>query len=258
MIDILVSLEPVFECAGKLALELRKTTKSYNKFDTGIYGVDIVTDADVAIQEMVLAEMAKTDLVECKLFAEESSHYVDKFKETNGLVLTLDPIDCTFVYVSTGRFFSIIVCLNDGKSPIYTYYHYPVVKFTRRIIYNQVQDFGKFPQVDIKNNLDLSHTISTFGHPEKTVPDIYKKLIDRGYIFRDLPEITDESGSCTLFFLNHTAGYYTENIGVYDGLCGYHYAKAKKMEIISDFDMSEAKMGSHGFYYPGWYFVLRK
>ena len=74
----------------------------------------------------------------------------------------------------------------------------------------------------------------------------------------DLPEITDESGSCTLFFLNHTAGYFTENIGVYDGLCGYHYAMARNMEIISDFDMSNPKLGDHGYYYPGWYFVLRK
>src|SRR3989344_5446151 len=144
-IDILIELEPVFKKAGQVALELRKTAKMSNKFRSGISMLDMVTDADLAVQEAILNEMAKTKLRECKVVAEENTPSVSKFKGTNNLTVTIDPIDGTFIYTSGGRFFSVIICLNDGKSLLYTYVYYPVVDWVRRITRNSVEDFGILP-----------------------------------------------------------------------------------------------------------------
>ncbi len=258
-IDILIKLEPVFRRAGDLALQMRSTAPSYNKYQSGIEGIDIVTEADLAVQEAVLLEFTKTKLVECELIAEEDTPSVAKFKCTNGLVLTLDPIDGTIFYKNDKRFFCIIVCLHDGKSLLYSFYHYPVVNWSRRITENKVEDFGYLPKVDTKSGLDLSHVIShTFSEPEKMIPEIYSKLTAEGYVFRKLSEITGESGSATLFFLNQVAGYYTNNPGAYDGLGVLYYGQVKKYQIYSDIDISKAVDGTHGKYYPGWYLVLRK
>ncbi|MEK7658259.1 MAG: inositol monophosphatase family protein [Patescibacteria group bacterium] len=259
-INILISLEPVFKRAGELAVKMRKTASSKNKFNTGVAGIDIVTEADTAVQEFILSEMAKTKLVDCELIAEEDTPSVLKFKGTNGLVLALDPIDGTIFYANNKRFFCIIVCLHDGKSLLYSFYHYPVVNWSRRIAENKVEDFGDLPKVNTKIGLDLSRTIAhTFGEPEKTMPEIYLKLIKEGYEFHNtLTEITDESGSAALFFLNQVAGYYTGNPGSYDGLGILYYGQVKKYQIYSDIDISKAVDGAHGKYCPGWYVVLRK
>lgn len=257
-IDILIGLEPKFKEAGELAIKLRQTAKSHNKYQTGNQVIDIVTEADLAVQEYILSEMAKTELVECELLAEENTPSVSKFKGSNGLVLTLDPIDGTLIYASNGRFFSIIVGLNDKKTPQYTYFLYPAVNWSRRIIADGIVDSGPLPQVNV-NNIDLSKTIScSFRNPQKTTPEIYNKLAQEGYQFRQLPDITKESSSTTLFFLDQVAGYYTEKPGAWDGLGVLHYAQVKNYKIFSDIDISKAKKGDHNMYYPGWYVVLRK
>jgi len=256
-INILISLEPIFKRAGKLALEMRQTAASRYKLDTGIHGIDIVTEADLAVQEAILSEMAKTKLIECRLIAEEDTPSAKLFRGINGLILTLDPIDGTFIYAADGRLFSVIVCLNDGQQPLYTFCHYPVVDWTRRIARDTVSDFGIRPRVNVKEGLDLSRTIAhTFGEPEKTAGDIYNRLINEGYQFRLLPEITLDSGSCTLFFLGQVAGYYTQNPGAYDGICTWHYGRVKKSRMFGELDISKAIDGPHGPYYPGWYIVL--
>ncbi len=256
-IDLLIELEPVFKKAGELALELRQTAKSSYKSETGLHGVDLVTEADLAVQEMVLSEMVKTKLAECKIVAEENTPSVAKFKGINGLTITIDPIDGTFIYASNGRFFSTIICLNDGESLLYTFTHYPAVNWTRRIANNEIQDFGDLPRVKTKEGLDLFKTISaSFRDPAKTVPDIYAKLVAEGYTFRKLSDITDESGSYTLFTLGQVVGYYTDNPGAYDGMCGLHYAQVKGFRIESTVDFSKPMSGPHGQYYPGWYYVL--
>lgn len=259
-VNILIKLEPAFRKAGDLALQFRSTALSHNKYQSGIEGIDIVTEADIKIQEEILSEMAKTKLVDCELIAEEDTPSVSKFKGTNGLVLTLDPIDGTIFYKNGKRFFCIIVCLHDGKSLLYSFYHYPVVNWSRRITENKVEDFGDLPKVNTKSGLDLSRTIAyTFGEPEKTIPEIYSKLTKEGYVFHNtLTEITDESGSAILFFLNQVAGYYTNNPGSYDGLGVLYYGQVKKYQIYSDIDISKAIDGAHGKYCPGWYVVLRK
>ena len=255
-IDILIGLEPVFKKAGQLALELRKTAKISDKFQSGISMLDMVTDADLAVQEVILTEMAKTKLRECKIVAEENTPSVLKFKGVNDLTITIDPIDGTFIYTSSGRFFSVIICLNDGKSLLYTYVYYPVVDWARRITKNKVEDFGTLPQAKIKNGLNLSRTIAYSKKPPEN--EIFDGLVKDGYTFRSMSEITDEAGSCTLLFLNQVAGYYTHDPGAYDALCALHYGQAKNFTVNSTVDLSKLITGPYNQYYPGWYYVLKK
>jgi hypothetical protein len=259
-IDILKSLEPVFKEAGELALKMRATATSRNKFNTGVAGIDIVTEADTAVQEFILSEMAKTKLVECQLVAEEDTPSVSKFMGTNELVLTLDPIDGTIFYVSAGKFFSTIVCLHNREKMLYTFCNFPELKWTRKITENGVDDSGLFPELNVKNGIDLSKTI--VHHASKDVkkidPQTYDKLISEGYIFRNIVDVTEDAGASVLFFLNLVAGYYNNNPNPYDGLCILHYGQVKKVEIYSDLDISNFEVGNHGLHYSGWYLVLNK
>ena len=259
-IDILISLEPVFKRAGELALRMRKTAKSKSKYNTGVAGIDIVTEADLAVQEEILSEIIKTKLIECKIFAEENTELVKNFKGTNGLTLTLDPIDGTALYASIGNFYSTIVCLNDGKNPLYTFCYYPEFNWARRITENGVEDFGDFPKVNIKEDLDLSKTITYIGKrgTKNMDPDIYKKITDQGYVFSEVSNITDDAGPAVLFFLNKVAGYFKDIPNPYDGLCVLHYGQVKKDKTYSTVDLSSTEIGDHGPHYSGWYLVLQK
>jgi len=260
-IEILIKLEVAFREAGEVALKMRKTAGSRNKYNTGIAGIDIVTEADTAVQEFILSEMCKTKLVECQLFAEEDTELTKKFKGTNGLVLTLDPIDGTIFYASTGRFFSTIVCLHDGKKMLYTFCNYPVVNFSRRIANGEVKDFGILPEINFKENKDLNLNkiiVYTARGPQKIALEVYKKLINEGYEFKKVFDLTDESGSCTLFFSGKVGGYYMETPNPYDGLCALHYGQAKKLKIYGNVNLSKFYIGDHGPHHQGWYLVLNK
>lgn len=256
-INILIELEPVFKKAGELALQMRATAKSKNKFNTGVAGIDIVTEADTAVQEFILSEMAKTKLVECQLFAEEDTPSVKKFKGTNGLVLALDPIDGTIIYASTGRFFSTIVSLFGKEKFLYTFCNYPVVNFSKRITEGKVEDFGEFSKIKIKGGLDLKKVIVyTHGNLEKQDAKIYDKLIKDGYKFLTYSDISGEAGSCSLFFGDRVAGFYRETPNPYDGFVALHYGQAKKFRIYSNVDLTKFEVGDHGPHYSGWYVVL--
>jgi fructose-1,6-bisphosphatase/inositol monophosphatase family enzyme len=257
-IDILISLEPVFKKAGELSLKMRSTAGSKNKFSTGVAGIDIVTETDTAVQEFILSEMVKTKLVECELIAEEDTALAKKFNGTNGLVLTLDPIDGTLLYANGKNFFLTIVSLHDDKNLLYTFLNYPVFNWSRRIT-DKVEDFGKKPEIKTNPKIDLSKTISYTVRPPKIIDqNIYQTLIGEGYKFVKASEITDEAGSTTLFSLGKTAGYYMETPNPYDGLVDLHYAKTKDFKIYAYVDFSKTHPTDHGPHYHGWYVVIRK
>jgi hypothetical protein len=258
-VDRLIELEPVIQKAGELAVDLRKTAKSHNKFQTGEHMIDIVTEADLAVQEMILSEIAKTDLVNCRLIAEEDTPSVKKFIGTNGLTLTIDPIDGTFIYASSGRFFSVIVCLYYRETPLYTFFHYPDISWSRRITQNKVVDFGERPKVKVKVGQDYSKTIVfTYGDLAKVPKEVLDELKTNGYEFINRAEITKESGSTTLLFLDQVAGFFVEKPCAYDGLSALSYGKALGLKIYSDIDLLTMKNGDHGHYYNGWYIIINE
>jgi fructose-1,6-bisphosphatase/inositol monophosphatase family enzyme len=259
LVDILISLELVVKKAGELMLELRKNATVNDKFATGIKGIDMVTNADLAVQEAILSEMAKTELVDCKLFAEENTESVEKFKNTNGFTLSLDPIDGTAIYASTGRFFCTIIYLRKGEELLYTLYYYPAFGWGRRITKNGVEDFGSLPKIETKPGLDLSKTIAyTFKGPEAMDKETYDKLIGEGYNFKCLADITSDSGSTALFFLDQVAGYVVSAPNPHDGLGALYYSQKMGFKIYSTLDFTKLDPSDHGPHLRGWYLALRK
>ena len=260
-LTILVSSEPIFEQAASLACDLRNKVSSYNKSETGAEGLDIVTDADLQVQEFILSRLAETPLIECELIAEESTPSVSKFKGTNGLVLTIDPIDNTAAYVAGGRFFSLIVGMHNKKELLYSYYLYPLLNWTKRIIKNRAEDIGDVPEVRILPSIDPMKTIAYLAHvkPDKLPLEIEEKLKLRGLSVHDRKDISPDATMTALLYLGKIAGVCVQNPIAYDCLGVLHYARATgEFEIYSTVDLSKPTKGPFGMYYPGLYVVWKK
>jgi hypothetical protein len=260
-LNVLVSFEPIFEQAADLACDLRNKVSSYNKSQTGAEGLDIVTDADLQVQEFILLKLVETPLVDCELIAEESTPSVSKFKGTNGLVLSVDPIDGTAIYVDGGKFFSLIIGMHNKKDLLYTYYRYPLLDWTKRIVKNRAEDIGDLPEVKIKPGIEPMNMIAYLAHvkPDKLPVDIEEKLKSRGLSVHDRKDISDEATMTALLYLGKIAGVCVQNPIAYDCLGVLHYAYATGgFEIYSTVDLSKPTKGPFGIYYPGLYVVWKK
>ena len=119
--EILKSLEPVFIEGSQLALKMQKGVSHHSKTNTGDSLTDIVTDADLAVQEFLLEKISKTDLKNCRLLAEEDTPSVNKFNPNGEYYLAIDPIDATAVYSKGGQYFSTIITLHNGKDILYMF-----------------------------------------------------------------------------------------------------------------------------------------
>ena len=89
LIKTLQNLEPVFIQAAQLALKMQGGVEHHNKFNTGNELADIVTEADLAVQEFLLKAISKTDLVNCCLLAEEDTPSTEKFNKQGKYYLCL-------------------------------------------------------------------------------------------------------------------------------------------------------------------------
>lgn len=258
-ISELIKLEPVFKKAGELAVKMQKTAASRNKFNTGITGIDIVTEADLAVQEAILFKMAKTKLVDCQLFAEEDTLLTKKFHGTNGLVLALDPIDGTIFYAKNGRFYCTILTLHDKKNILYTFYNYPEINWSIRVANGKIKTEGVFPEVLMNSKEDFSKVIFHTGkNPKKIGGPLYQKLESQGYKFYNVFEHTREAGSCTMLFSGKSGGYFTDIPNPYDGLGALYYGQTKKYKIFNNLDLSKTFLNDHGPHYSGWYVIINK
>jgi fructose-1,6-bisphosphatase/inositol monophosphatase family enzyme len=259
LIKALENLEPVFVEAGKLAQKMQSGIKSRDKYSTGNNAIDIVTKADLAVQEFLLQAIAKTDLAACHLMAEEDTPSVNKFSEKGEYYLTIDPIDGTLDYVNGETFFSVIISLHDNKNPLYTFVYFPALDWIHKIVNNNYSVTGNTP--DILLPLEAENSVFYWsGNPEEKIPDICGELKKKGIAFRKLG---NEFSSIALFSCNKIAGIYKENINVYDGLVELSIASAKGLEIYSsgsngDLDLSDIKKREYGLYYPGYYLALNK
>jgi hypothetical protein len=259
-LNILISSESIFEQAATLACELRNNVLVYNKSQTGDETLDIVTEADIQVQEFILSRLVETPLIECELIAEESSPSVSKFKGTNGLVLTIDPIDGTAMYVAGQGFFSVIVGLHNKKDILYSYYRYPFLNWTKRIVKNHVEDIGDIPDVKVKSGIDSMSKIAYLAHvkPDNLPKDIEDEFELRGLTVCDRKDISDESTMTALLYTEKIAGVCVLNPIAYDCLGVLYYARATGVyEIYSTVDLSRPMKGSYGVYYPGLYIIWK-
>lgn len=259
-VKILQNLEPIFIESAQLALKMQKGVSFHNKYNTGNNIVDVVTEADLAVQEFLLKALSKTELINCRMFAEENTPSINKFSEQSKYCLSLDPIDGTAVYAKGGKYFSVIVTLHDGKDILYMFNYFPVFDYAFRVVNNVYSTLGVVPDISAPANLQ-NNILAWSGNPEKTVPEIYNEFKRKGVGFCVADDAGNDVDVATLYVQNKVIGVYRENMNVYDGLVNFAIAQALGRKIYSGglndkLDLSDIRKKETGFYYPGYYLVL--
>lgn len=260
LIDTLQSLEPIFVKAGQLAHKMQASVECHKKLSTGDDIIDIVTEADLAVQEYLLQAMAKTELINCRLLAEENTVDINKFNEQGKYYLAVDPIDGTAVYSRGGQHFSVIVSLHDGEKPLYTFVYYPALGCIYKVVNNIFSVVGKMPSFTLSQAAQRS-VVYYHGNPDKVTAELYSELKNKGINFVEMKVISQDIGTIESLVNDKVIGVFKEDINVYDGLVEYHIALAKGMKIYSSgvngvLDLSNIKKRDYGFYYPGYYLAL--
>jgi len=251
------SLEPVFFEAGKLAVSLQKDILSKTKLGTGVHDIDVVTDADIAVQEAVLSVASKTLLSECRLVAEEKTALVDKFNPDGEFLFAIDPIDGTYRYAEGGQIYSLIVGIQSPGMPIYTFVHYPAIGWTHRFIGNEHVEEGQKPKLSINKSEKV--IAYSYGDPRIKMPDAEIQAMEkRSYSFTDKKMLTSDCGATTILLAGAVDGYYCEDPLAVDGLVGMHYGLVHNCEIHNTVKKEWPETGFGGIRYPGYYLVIRK
>lgn len=260
LIETLEKLEPVFIEAAQLALKMQNEVSHYNKTNTGNELADIVSEADFVVQEFLLKEIVKTDLVNCHLLAEEETLLAGKFNAQGKYYLSIDPIDGTATYAEGGEYFSTIILLHDGKKILYLFDYFPVFKYLHKIVNNAYHTSGKAP--DFSLPFETKNTVVYWsGNPETKIPELYNELKSKGIDFKKVLDISNNLDATTLFTQNKVAGIYHEDSNVYDGIVDFSIGLAKGLKIYSGgpngkFDLTNIQKREIGLYYPGYYLIL--
>lgn len=268
VLDEIQKFEKDFIAAGRLALEMREDAKISQKMDSGIKEVDIVTSADLAVQEYILERLSKSKILKsCELLAEETTGFMDGYAEKSDLVLTLDPIDGTYLYATGKKMYKVIVGIHDKKNPLYTFCYFPEYAWGLKIVGKKSEFFGKKPKFNLK--MDIPSKAIVYGihgdRPkiDKSNPDLYKKLTDEGYSFIEREKISDDRSTSGQFLVlsDKLDGYFSTDIcSSVDTLVVLHFGIANNYRIIRTIDISNPVVGKHGGVgcYKGYYLILKK
>jgi hypothetical protein len=259
-LDLIQTFEDTFIKAGKLATSLRKEATIESKFDSGEHDVDIVTSSDIAVQEFVLSELAKSDLNQLELVAEEDTPSIHKFAKHADLVLTIDPIDGTANYAKGGDGYNIIVSIHDKVRPIYTFRYIPEKDWGQKIVGDKAEFFGEKPHYDFVKKPKVITYPAYFGvDPKNEITELYEQLVGEGYTFVDKKKVFPDTGATTQFLLEMVDGFFSINGSPVDNFVALHYGLAKGYKIYRDLDLSHLAPSKHGGigHYEGWYVVLK-
>ncbi|HEY4487609.1 MAG TPA: inositol monophosphatase family protein [Candidatus Paceibacterota bacterium] len=264
-LDVLRKLEPEFIEAANLAYKMQEGIRAYNKKETGNPAGDIVTEADLAVQEFLLKKMAKTDLVKCRLLAEEDTPTVSLFDGNGNYYLGIDPIDDTAIYAIGGEHFSTIVSLHDGKNILYLFVYFPAWKWLNRIVSGKYSTEGAAPNVSLPTGAEKAIVYwSGDTNPEQTLsPDILNALKNKGLIFQTTKSLAGNSVTLGPFITNKVAGVYHADMNAYDGFVELSIALARGQKIYSggpngSLDLTDIRKRELGLYYPGYYLALNE
>ena len=257
LVETLQSLEPTFIKAGQLALEMQKGITSFNKTNTGNIAGDIVTEADFAVQEFLLKEIAKTDLVNCHLLAEEDTPSTKEFKGKSDYYLGIDPIDDTAIYASGGKHFSTIISLHDGKNILYMFIYYPAWNWIHKVVNGKYEVVGETPH-EVLSQEKQNTIICWDGNPEQNLPaEILEELKTKNINFKKVRDFSSGFGSIALFASGKIAGVYSENMNTYDGLAELSIGEARSLRIYrggesGSLDLTNIGKRATGLYYSIW------
>ncbi|MBI4023107.1 hypothetical protein HY375_03010 [Candidatus Berkelbacteria bacterium] len=261
LIAELVSLEPQFKAAAQHALELQPTVALKQKSTTGSAGIDALTEADLAVQELVLGTLAETPLSTCQLFAEEATPSVDRFADRSPFALTLDPIDGTLMYAHGSPYFRFILGFRTVDELRYTFVYYPAQEISIRITNQGIEQSGRFDLPALPNH---ARTVVYSAEPRSASRStaIRATLRDLGYTLTDTGHVRKGFGSITLFLAGVVGGYYNGYPNVHDSFVAAHYAQARGWPVHYEhpdkgLSLNELHVASGSLRFPNDYYVLQ-
>lgn len=258
-LELIQTFEPIFIEAANLAASLKEKATSANKYQSGVSAIDIVTSADLEVQEFILNKLADSDLKNCELVAEEDTPSRKRFAKSSELVLTLDPIDGTKFYSEGKNGYSLIVSIHDKKRPIYTFNYFPELHWGIKIVNNAVTELGQKPHFDLEA-LPKTIIYSNYGQTDpKNIPDLYARLSKRGYQFLEGKSRRAIVCDNAQLFLGLIDGIYVENDSAVDCLVSLHFALANDYEIYQNIDITKPVVSTlGGDEYRGYYLAIRR
>jgi fructose-1,6-bisphosphatase/inositol monophosphatase family enzyme len=268
ILDEIQKFENDFIAAGKMASDMRHGSSVEYKSNTGFYEMDIVTLADIAVQEFILEKLSKSQLLQkCQLLAEENTEFKDKFAETSELVLTIDPIDGTYLFVNGKKMWKVIVGIHDKKRPLYTFCYFPEYDFAVKMVGDECTYVGQRPHINLINPIPPKSIVyGVYGKavgPEKLFPNQYPSLLKQGYSFIERKEISNESSTTGQFLIlaDKFAGLIMDGTmgSAVDILVGLHFGICNGYEVTNEMDLSKPVNNADGIgNYAGYFLVLKK
>lgn len=123
--------------AGRLALKMRSTVEAREK--TGPH--DIVTDADLALSQMIVKQLRERFSQDAIVSEEDEEHAMP---EPNGRVWLVDPIDGTDNYMANDGQYSVMIGLIDNLKPVYGWVFAPATD----ALYSGGPQYGTFKKND--------------------------------------------------------------------------------------------------------------
>lgn len=259
LVAILVEYERCFVSATRQARSRQGEVVAGKKLTTGEAAVDVVTPVDMETQETILLPLSRTLVGRCRLQAEEGTSSVGLFTGELPYTLAVDPLDNTAKYVRGGTLFSSIVALYSNIQPLYTFIYYPAHCWGMRMVGDEVCTLGI-------GSLELGVSPTTgivedFGGEGFQRNRTLQWRLTTGHLVVGDYDITnpDNPGALELLLGGCVGGYCVSNPGAEDGLVAYHYAKvygyrcwpAKRLRL------TQARPGTYGWCYPGFYLVVR-
>jgi len=255
-VEALRNAESDVIAAGRLAVEMQGRVDAERKTDTGNWMVDVVTEADRAVQRALMEALtARPALRACHLIAEEvdETGVAPLFTGARPLWLTVDPIDGTRRYVDGKPWYSTIIGLHDADRPLYSFIHYPALGWWIRL-----EDTATMsgPPPEVGPVADLSRTVVyTQGRPHRDAPEFAELMEADGWRF-SYGEDEAACGSKLLVLSGRAGGYFAGLPNAYDGLFALHYGMATGWHVETrDLDLGQLLTRESGFYHPGWFLV---
>jgi len=269
VLEEIQKFEKDFIAAGKLASKMCHRAQASFKSNTGLYELDVVTTADIAVQKFILERLSKSEeLRKCQLLAEENTEFTDKFAKKSDLVLTLDPIDGTYLFANGKKMWKVIIGIHDKKRPLYTFCYFPEYDWAVKMVGDKCTYIGQRPDLKLKNPIPTKAiTYGVYGktvdNPDKLFPTQCKKLKEHGYTFMERKEISDEPSTTGQFLVlaDKLEGLImNEAMGsAVDILVGLHFGLSNDYEVVNEMDLSKPINASNGVgNYKGYYLVLKK
>lgn len=257
-------IEPVLLEAGVVAWEMQARAQSLRGKDTGNAAADALTNADLAVQELILEAVLKTPLKAAKSACEEDTALVAQLAGEEELWLGIDPINNTKEYQRGGKFWNLIFQIHGPEMPLYTFTYYPVLDWGH-ILYGNVHVVrGVAPRLDQVGGIERA-IVYAIADPPASAPELHSRYAAQGYRFSHKDEVHPDYkglGSPTLLLLGLAGGYYSERPRLCDGFVGQALALAhpEEFELVTVGDLSPASavMEPLGLKVPGSYLVLRR